>query len=215
MVPVFDYIIVSSTVMLALLFCYWIFWKFYFLRDPSRKIPHGNNLIAPADGVIISVKAYNFSEKKAKVKVDKGIGKIMTLASDIGKEVTVVSIFMSPFDVHVNRAPCDGTVISTKHTKGKFYNARNLEKSLYNEKNEILMKTDFGKIKVIQIAGFLARRIESYVRDTQKVIKGQRIGLINLGSQVTMILPTDKIELNARVGRKVKAGVTIIAGVKK
>jgi phosphatidylserine decarboxylase len=215
MISVTQYIVWSTVILFLCLAGYYAFWRLYFLRDPKRSIPPGNNLVSPADGVVISVKRYDFSKnREGVIKVDKGIGKIETLASEIAKKVLVISIFMSPFDVHVNRAPCHGRVVSVKHTKGKFYNARNLEKSLYNEKNEFLISTDFGRIKVIQIAGFLARRIESFVRPTQELAKGQRIGLINLGSQVTMILPSDKMEIKTKIGKKVKAGSSIIAGVK-
>lgn len=182
-----------------------------FYRDPKRKILPGNNIVSPADGKIINILRINAD----KIKVKKGLlGKIETLTKDIAKECYVISIFMNPFDVHVNRAPMDGKVVSVKHEKGKFFAAYDIEKSLSNEKNEIIIENKkIGRIKVIQIAGFLARRIICSVKKNEKVNKGQKIGKIVLGSQVTLILPSKKINLRVKKGQRVKAGATIIADV--
>src|SRR3989338_5115891 len=151
-----------------------------FYRDPKRTIPKGNNIVAPADGTIISI--VNVSKKNIKIK--KGLlGKIRTLTKDVANECYVISIFMSPFDVHINRAPIAGTIKSIRHEKGKFFRADDIEKSLKNEKNEIIIQNKKLKVKVIQIAGFLARRIICYVNPNQKVNKGNKIGMISLGSQ--------------------------------
>ena len=180
-----------------------------FYRDPKRKIPKGNNIVSPADGRVISILKINAN----KVKINKGfLGKIEAITKDIAKECYVISIFMSPFDVHVNRAPISGQVISIKHEKGKFFAAFNLEKSLTNEKNEIIIENKrIGKIKVIQVAGFLARRIICKINKNEKVNKGQRMGKIVLGSQVTLILPSKKIKLKIKKKQKVVGGETIIA----
>ena len=181
-----------------------------FYRDPKRKIPKGNNIVSPADGKIINI----LKIKSDKTTINKGfLGKIETLTKDIAKECYVISIFMSPFDVHVNRAPISGQVSSIKHEKGKYFVAFNLEKSLMNEKNEIIIENQrIGKIKVIQIAGFLARRIICTINKNGKVNKGQRIGKIVLGSQVTLILPSKKInKLKITKKQKVIGGNTIIA----
>lgn len=183
-----------------------LFYKFIFLRDPKRKIPSGNNIVAPADGKIINIVKID----KKDLKIKKGFGKVNVLCSDVIKEGYLVSIFMSLFDVHVNRAPISGEVISIKHKKGRFFMAFDIEKSFFNESNEITMKTRIGKIKIIQIAGFLARRIECFVKKNQKVNKGEKIGRIIIGSQVSLILPK-KVKLLAKVGDKVKAGETVIA----
>jgi len=123
---------------------------------------------------------------------------------------------MSPFNVHINRAPADGKIISVRHEKGKFFAAFNLEKSLMNEKNEIAIENRIiGKIKVIQIAGFLARRVICNVKKDEKVNKGQRIGKIVLGSQVSLILPAKNVSITAKKGQKVSAGKTIIAEIMK
>ena len=183
-----------------------------FYRDPERKIPRGNNIVSPADGKIISILKTN----NKKIKISKGfLGKIETMTKDIAKECYVISIFMSPFDVHINRAPIDGKIILVRHEKGKYFAAFNLEKSLMNEKNEIIIENKkIGKIKVIQIAGFLARRAICTVKKDEKVNKGQRIGRIVLGSQVTLIAPSKKIKLKIKEGQKVIAGNTIIAGIR-
>jgi phosphatidylserine decarboxylase len=202
-------------ILVCYLLAYYVFWQFWFLRDPQRAIPLGKkNIVSPADGKVINVSTYDFRKKPGTMVIRKGyIGKIMTLADDVGKNVQVITIFMNPLDVHVNRSPCDGKVLSSVPTAGKFFAASNLEKSLLNEKNEILIQTEFGKVKVIQIAGYVARRIESFVRKGQIVGKGQRIGLINLGSQVTLIMPADKVKPKVVIGTKVKAGESIIAEV--
>jgi phosphatidylserine decarboxylase len=108
-----------------------------FYRDPKREIPKGKSIVAPADGKIISI----IRTSKKNIRIKKGLlGKIRVLTKDIADECYVVSIFMSPFDVHINRSPIEGTVKSIKYTKGRFFKAYDLEKSLENEKNEIIMQ---------------------------------------------------------------------------
>jgi len=178
-----------------------------FYRDPKRTITKGNNIVAPADGKIISI----LKAGKGIVQTRKGLlGKISSFTSDIADECHVISIFMSPFDVHINRAPINGKIKSVKHTDGRFFEAFNLEKSLKNEKNEIIIQNKEMKIKVIQIAGFLARRIKCFVKVNQKVNKGQKIGMIALGSQTMLIIP-EGVELRVNLNDKVKAGQTVIA----
>ncbi|MBS3101367.1 phosphatidylserine decarboxylase [Candidatus Woesearchaeota archaeon] len=187
-----------------------ILFLFYFYRDPKRLIPGGNNIVAPADGKIISI----IDTSKNEVKIKKGLlGKIKTLTNDVAGECYVISIFMSPFDVHINRAPIAGTVKSIKHTKGSFFKAYDLEKSLRNEKNEIIIQNKTLRIKVIQIAGFLARRIKCYVKKKEKVNKGGKIGMIALSSQTTIVIPK-VVGLKAKIGQRMKAGLTIIADIK-
>ena len=178
-----------------------------FYRDPKRLIPKGNNLVAPADGRVISI----IDTSKSTIKIKKGLfGKVRTLTNGIAKQCYVISIFMSPLDVHINRAPISGTIKSVKYTKGKFFKAYDLEKSFENEKNEIIIQDRLVKVKVVQIAGFLARRIKCYVKKNQKVNKGEKIGMIALGSQTTLVIPRG-VELKVSVGDKVKAGETIIS----
>ena len=178
-----------------------------FYRDPKRTIPKGNNILSPADGRVISI----IDTSNDVVKIKKGLfGKIKTLTTDVAKQCYVISIFMSPLDVHINRAPIGGIVKSIKYTKGSFFKAYDLEKSLSNEKNEIIIQSRELKIKVIQIAGFLARRIKCYVKKGQKVNKGDKIGMIALGSQVTLIIPIG-VDLKVKINEHIKAGETIIA----
>jgi phosphatidylserine decarboxylase len=188
---------------LVILVALMLFWKFWFLRDPERVIPEGDNIVSPADGKIISIIELN----KTDVSIPKGtLGLVKSTSADVKDAKYLVSIFMTPLDVHIQRAPTDGRIVSVKYNKGSFKAANNLV--LENENNQILIE-DFQSVKVIQIAGFLARRIECFVKPGDKVVKGDRIGLINLGSQVTMILPKN-VNLKVQVGDKVKAGETII-----
>lgn len=190
-----------------LILAFFTYWRLWFLRDPERAAPKGRNIVSPADGKILKVA----NIKKPIVKVDKGfIGKIYTATKDVASETKLVAIFMSPLDVHYNRAPIEGKVISVKHTKGKFFAANKLEESLQNEKNEIVIQNkEIGKVKVIQVAGFLARRVICYVHKNQNVIKGDKIGLITLGSQCIIIMPK-KVKLSVKEGQQVYAGTTII-----
>lgn len=195
--------ITALTIMALLL----ILFLLNFYRDPERKIPKGGGIVAPADGRVISI----LKTGKGNIKVKKNIiGKIKTLAKDVAKECYVISIFMSPFDVHINRAPIEGVVKSVKYSKGKFFGAYSIGKSLENEKNEIIMQNKKLKVKVIQIAGFLARRIKCYVKKNQKLNKGDKIGMIALSSQTTIIISSG-VELKVNAGDKVKAGETVIA----
>ena len=181
-----------------------------FYRDPKRKVPKGDNIVAPADGRVISI----IDTSNGIIKVKKRIlGKIKTLSKDIAKQCYVISIFMSPLDVHINRTPIEGTVKSIRHTKGRFFRAYDLEKSFENEKNEIIIQNKKIKVKVIQIAGFLARRIKCSVKKNQKLNKGRKIGMISLGSQTTLIIPRG-VELKVNANDKVRAGETIIAVLK-
>jgi len=120
----------------------------------------------------------------------------------------MISIFMSPLDVHVQRAPINGRIRKILYQKGKFRPANSLN-AIRNENNQILIQ-DIDAVKVIQIAGLIARRIECFVKTGDHVLKGDKIGRINLGSQVTMIIPKNVV-LKVRKGERVTAGETIIA----
>jgi len=182
-----------------------LFWRFWFLRDPVRSIPEGENIVSPADGKIIKI----VNIKSDKIEIDKGIfGKIKTISKDVKNAQYLISIFMSPLDVHVQRAPINGSIVNVKYQKGKFLAANTLE-ALQNENNEILIE-EYDTVKVIQIAGFIARRIECFVKKGEKILKGHKIGRINLGSQVSIILPKN-VNIKVKEGQKVKAGSTIIA----
>ncbi|OVE74720.1 hypothetical protein BVX95_01440 [archaeon D22] len=190
------------------------FWKLWFLRNPDRKIPKGEDLIiCPADGKVIEVIPFN----KTKITFNKGnkriFGQIRTLTKDIATEGYMISIFMNPFDVHYNRAPISGDIKSVMHKDGKLLAVNSVSAGLENEKTETIIQGKKIKIKVIQIAGFLARRIETFVQPKDKVKKGDVYGLINLGSQVTIITPRN-VEIEVKKGQRVKAGETIIGKIK-
>ncbi|MBI2650342.1 phosphatidylserine decarboxylase [Candidatus Woesearchaeota archaeon] len=196
--------ILRILIVIAFLF---ILFLINFYKDPKRRIPKGSNIVAPADGKIISI----INTSKSSIKIKKNtFGKIKTLTKDIAKQCYVISIFMSPFDAHINRAPIQGIVKSVKHKQGTFFKAYDLEKSLENEKNEIIIQNKRLKVKVIQIAGFLARRIKCCIKKNQKVNKGQKIGMIALSSQTTLIIPIG-VELKVKLNQHIKAGETIIA----
>ncbi len=190
---------------LAVVILFLLFWRLWFLRDPERVIPPGENIVSPADGRVIKVSGISQGE----LNISKGvIGRVRAMSGDVPNAGYLVSIFMSPLDVHVQRAPIGGRIVAVKYTKGKFLAANSLE-ALMNENNEILID-DIDSVKVIQIAGFIARRIECFVKKDDLVVKGQRIGRINLGSQVSVILPKSA-DIKVREGDRVHAGSTIIA----
>ena len=203
-----DLLLIILIVIVKSLLAVFLFHRFIFLRDPKRLIPKGKVIVSPADGKIIAIKEINNSVEK----IRKGnLGKIFTLTKDVVKEGYLISIFMSPLNVHINRAPVSGIVEKINYEKGKFLPVNSLESGLVNEKNEVIINNrELGKIKVIQIAGFLARRIECFVKEKQQLNKGERFGLINLGSQVTLIIPK-QVKLEVEVGKKVYGGETIIA----
>jgi phosphatidylserine decarboxylase len=131
----------------------------------------------------------------------------------VAKEGYLIAIVMTPMDMHFQKAPCDCRVMGTRHVHGKFLNAvsgaGNLKATFENEHNTILLDTRHGRMKVIQIAGFLCRRILCFVRPGQGLWKGQDLGLIRLGSQVCLIMP--KLRLRVKEGQHVLARSTVIA----
>jgi phosphatidylserine decarboxylase len=164
----------------------------YFYRDPTRTSPAGEGLVlAPADGQVMEVR-----------QVDE--------PRFLQEEAHKISIFMSLFDVHVNRAPVKGEVALVRHVPGQFLQAFRPESSEVNEHNLVGLNTPYGKVLVKQISGIMARRIVCWVRPGQEVKPGERLGLIKLGSRVDLFLPLDA-EPAVQVGDKVVAGKTVIA----
>ena len=184
----------------------------FFDRDPEREVPDGNWIVAPADGKIVSILELKNSKT---AKIDKGLfGKIETLTCDLEeKDLTLISIFMPPTAVHVQRMPVPGQVVSVTHREGKFRSTHTV-RAIDNERAETVIEGPCGKVKVIQIAGLLARRIETWVREGDQTEAGERFGRIRLGSQVSLFLPSKMIEngLRVRVGDWVRAGETVLAG---
>ena len=193
-------------ILIMLIVALFVFYKFWFLRDPDRKIPTGDNIVSPADGKVIEILPFDNTE----VLIEKGFaGQIKVLTSDVAAEGWMVSIFMSPLDVHVNRAPIGGEVKYIQHKAGSFSMAFAFKAAFENERTEILIVNKKLRVKVVPIAGFIARRIVTWVRRGEWVEKGQRIGLIKLGSQCTLIVP-NKVKLCVKKGDRVYAGVSII-----
>lgn len=178
-----------------ILFGFFVF-NLYFFRNPKRVAPSGNQIVSPADGEVILIK---------EVKEDKFIK----------NDVIKISIFMSIFNVHINRAPYDGEIIEVRYEKGKFFSA-DLDKSTdENEKNYILMETPEGeKLLFVQVAGLIARRIVCDVKKGDYLKKGDIIGLICYGSRLDIFLPKS-VELKVKLKDKVKAGESILGILKQ
>lgn len=203
---------IIGIILLALAALLFLFWKIVFLRNPKRNTPEGDdNVIAPADGKVIEVLEFTESEVKLFKGNSRLLGLIKTTTKDVATEGYIISVFMSPLDVHQNRAPIAGEVKSVKHSDGKFLAVNTFEAGLVNEKSETVIK---GKItvKMIQIAGFLARRVITNVHPGDKVEAGQHVGLINLGSQVTVVLPKN-VTVQVYKGDRTVAGETILAKI--
>lgn len=164
-----------------------------FFRDPRRTPPAGDRLlVSPADGRVLFVEP----------EVDE--------PRFLGSRAAMVSIFMSPLDVHVNRAPVDGEVERVQYNPGKYFAAYSDKASLDNEQNAVVVRAADGRrILFIQIAGFLARRIVCRVRPGERVRRGDRVGMIKLGSRVDVWI-TGPVHLRVKSGDRVRAGETVL-----
>jgi phosphatidylserine decarboxylase len=207
---ILKWLVIISLVFIVLVMAYYQLW---FLRQPARTIPYSDQaFVSPANGVVVSVKKWDADLLK-QLKGELGVVNVWT--KDVDTAGTVISIQMDPTHVHYQRAPTAGKVVSEKYNSGSFNNAVVMSNEygirFENEHNEILMESPSGKrYKVIQIAGFVARRIVEYVNAGQKVKQGEVIGLIKLGSQVTILLPSG-VTPNVTVGQTTIDGETIIA----
>jgi len=167
----------------------------YFFRDPERTVPGGKNLVvSPADGRVIVVKDI-FEPTYLK------------------KDVKQISIFLSVFNVHVNRSPIAGTVEVVQYNPGKFHVASVDKASLDNEQTSMVIASGKDKVLVKQIAGLIARRIVCYAKPGDAIAAGERYGLIRFGSRVDIFLPRDA-ELKVKVGDRVKGARDIIGVLK-
>ncbi|WP_341817295.1 phosphatidylserine decarboxylase [Wolbachia endosymbiont (group A) of Agelastica alni] len=173
----------------------------YFFRDPARAVPNNKDLIlSPADGVISKIEEVNYP-----------------LPAENGEEkkFTLVSIFLSVLNVHVNRIPISGTIKEMSYKKGKFVSAMSNRSSNENEKQVIVIEYEKGKeIIVEQIAGLIARRIVCNLGVSQNVKAGERFGIIRFGSRVNIYVPAD-IEVRVSEGQTVIGGETIIVNLNK
>jgi len=161
----------------------------YFFRDPRREVPG-------AEGVVVS-------------PADGRVTRIEKLAPGEADSPTLVSIFLSPFDVHINRAPIAGTILDVTYTKGRFTSATRDSASLVNEQNTLTIKGERMTIVCKQIAGVLARRIVCWKRAGESLEIGERFGLIKFGSRTDLVLPPE-VELEVAVGHRVRGGATVI-----
>lgn len=178
---------------------------FAFFRDPERVVPQAETaIVAPADGIVSLITTM---EPPTELQVDDGSG----FAGLPAGPVTRISIFMSVFDVHINRAPISGTVRRLVYIPGKFVNADLDKASEENERQQILIERSDGiAIGFTQIAGLVARRIVPFVKPGDTVAKGQRIGLIRFGSRVDVYLPAGT-DPKVLLGQRCIAGETILA----
>ena len=160
-----------------------------FFRDPSRRIPQDpRSVLSPADGRVVAIES--------------------APGGPVGARC--VSIFLSLFNVHVNRAPVDGRISGIRYTPGSFLPAYREKASALNEQNLILLETGNGPMAVKQIAGVIARRIRCWKSAGDMVARGERIGFITFGSRVDLILPLGA-ELRVGVGDRVRGGTTVVA----
>jgi phosphatidylserine decarboxylase len=164
-----------------------------FFRDPEADVPSDAKLIvAPASGKIVEIKTAN------EPHFLKG-------------EAIMVAIFLSVFDVHVQRAPVDGEIKFVQYNKGRFLDARNANASLENENRVVGIESADGfRVTVRQIAGLIARRIVGWADEGAVLARGERFGMIRFGSRVELFLPPGT-EIAAKVGDYAKGGETIIA----
>lgn len=161
---------------------------FNFFRDPNREIPGGARaLVSPADGKVVQIVQEEHD----------------------GRAVERLSIFMSPLNVHVNRAPISGVITKVAYKRGSFHVASRAEASVENEQNLFAIEGEQGTVYVRQIAGALARRIVFWRRLGDRLERGERIGLIKFGSRVDVAAEAG-VEWRVKIGDKVKAGSSIL-----
>lgn len=200
--------IAAGITFIAFIWIHWLTWPLIivtawvaaFFRDPVRSVPQGDDLIiAPADGLITLIETVPVPRE---LGGEGGLGDL---------PVTRVSIFMSVFDVHINRTPIAGTITRVVYIAGKFLNADLDKASEENERQHLLVERRDGvRIGFTQIAGLIARRIMPFVKPGDMVAAGQRIGLIRFGSRVDVYLPAGTAPRVA-LGQRSVAGETILA----
>ena len=183
---VFFYFIYKPLFIISLIL---LIFTFYFFRDPERVVPIGNDiLVSPADGLITNI---------TEIKEGK-------------KLYTKVSIFLSVFNVHIQRLPVSGEVTKVDYIEGKFINATLDKASDENERLKLTIKNGNNLIYVTQIAGLIARRIVNYVKPNENINQGERYGIIKFGSRVDIEFPNN-FKLLVNEGQQCIGGETIIA----
>lgn len=178
---------------LSIIFFFLTLFTLFFFRNPDRNTTENDDaVISPADGKIIDIS--NQTEKDY-----------------LDRECLRISIFLSILDCHINRFPVSGEVLGTKYHKGKFVMAFNKHSSELNERLSTFIKSKSGvKLVVVQIAGFLARRIVSDAKLSSEFSQGEKFGMIKFGSRVDLYIPEES-KVNVTLGQKVRAGETILA----
>lgn len=171
-------------------------WCAYFFRNPNRVVPNGDNLvISAADGIVQKI-------TETTPPVELGLG---------DEDMIRVSVFLSIFNVHVNRIPATGKILDLHYTPGKFLNASLDKASIHNERQSVLMETKGGhKIIFVQIAGLIARRIVCDLEEGNEVVAGKRYGIIRFGSRMDIYLPL-KSKILVQEGQTCIGGETIIS----
>jgi phosphatidylserine decarboxylase len=174
-------------------------WCIFFFRDPERFVPLEDNvIISPADGVVTRV------EYGAEAPEELGYGKT---------KFNKISIFLNVFNVHVNRVPLSGAVTKVIYRPGKFLSANAEDASVENERNSVVVKNSNGtEIIFVQVAGLVARRIISDLKEGQEVVAGQRYGIIRFGSRADLYFP-ENVEIKSLLGQTMVGGETIIAKI--
>ena len=187
-------VIIPFYTILGILLLILSIYIFYFFRDPIRAIPNEDVVVSPADGVVTFIGESNCPLENN---------------SDSNK-YKKISIFLSIFDVHVNRMPIDAVILSINYIPGKFLNATLDKSSKENERNIIYAKKNNENFYIVQIAGLIARRIVCNLKINQEVLRGQRIGIIKFGSRVDLYLP-ENYNILVTKGQRVVGGETIIS----
>ena len=165
------------------------FFCLNFFRDPKRLVPKGDNqIVSPADGKIIRIE-----------RID----------DDEFGDSQLISIFLSIFNVHANRMPIDGSFLGVNYEKGKFLMAFDHKACDENERNSITIMSGIGPIRLVQVAGLLARRIICYAKVGKSMKIGSRLGFMRFGSRIDLIIPST-VKLNVELGQKVMGNSTII-----
>ncbi|MGD2079697.1 MAG: phosphatidylserine decarboxylase family protein [Nitrospirota bacterium] len=167
----------------------------YFFRDPERRLPAAEGYVSPADGRVVSI-APQYERQYLK------------------RNTMRISIFMSPLNVHVNRSPCDGEVMSVRHTPGSLKAAYKESASLKNENTAMILREKDGEVLVRQVAGFLARRVVCRVGPGDRLKRGQRFGIIKLSSRLDVYLPLE-VDIVVKPSETVRAGETLLASPKE
>lgn len=205
---------------MLLLLVWLVLFVAYFSRNPRRYSPNNDGVfVSPANGTIVSIHTWD-EDDDSDILVEKNNHfAFNTSIQDVAKKWYLINIKMTINNVHYQNAMINSVLLEQKYFPGKHMNAlkkKNAMKITWeNEHNEMLFETPYGiRYKVIQVAGKLARKIKSYVKVWQDVTQWQKIWFITLGSQVTILLPYDNVEILTHIGHKVRNGESIIAIVK-